>query len=110
VDLTKFSVLTGALGIGIGFGLQGVVNNFVSGLILLFERPIQVGDTIEVGSLIGNVRKIGIRASTVRTRQGSDIIVPNSQLVTEEVTNWTFGDQMKRIDLPGPQQREAAAL
>jgi len=100
VDLTKFSVLTGALGIGIGFGLQGVVNNFVSGLILLFERPIQVGDTIEVGSLIGNVRKIGIRASTVRTRQGSDIIVPNSQLVTEEVTNWTFGDQMKRIDLP----------
>ncbi len=100
VDLTKFSVLTGALGIGIGFGLQGVMKNFVSGLILLFERPIQVGDTVEVENLLGKVRKIGIRASTVRTRQGSDIIVPNSQLVTEKVTNWTLGDQMKRIDLP----------
>lgn len=100
VDLTKFSILTGALGIGIGFGLQGVMNNFVSGLILLFEQPIQVGDTVEIGNLLGEVRKIGIRASTVRTRQGSDIIVPNSQLITEKVTNWTLGDQMKRIDLP----------
>ncbi len=99
VDLTKFSVLTGALGIGIGFGLQGVMKNFVSGLILLFEQPVQVGDTVEVGNLLGNVRKIGIRASTVRTRQGSDIIVPNSQLVTDKVTNWTFADRMKRIDL-----------
>lgn len=100
VDLTKLTVLTGALGIGIGFGLQGVVNNFVSGLLLLFERPIEVGDTIEIGELQAKVRKIGIRASTVRTRRGADIIIPNSQLITEKVTNWTFGDQMKRIDLP----------
>lgn len=100
VDLTKLTVLTGALGIGIGFGLQSVVSNFVSGLILLFERPIQVGDTVEVGIIQGKVRRIGIRASTVHTRQGADIIVPNSQLVTEKVTNWTFTDQLKRIDLP----------
>ncbi|MGW8180640.1 MAG: mechanosensitive ion channel family protein, partial [bacterium] len=100
VNLTKLSVLTGALGVGIGFGLQSVVNNFVSGLILLFERPIQVGDIVELGDLLGKVRRIGIRASTVRTRQGADIIVPNSQLVTEKVTNWTLSDRLRRIDLP----------
>jgi small-conductance mechanosensitive channel len=100
INLTKLTVLTGALGVGIGFGLQSVVNNFVSGLILLFERPIQVGDTVEVGDLLGKVRRIGIRASTVHTRQGADIIVPNSQLITEKVTNWTLSDQLRRIDLP----------
>jgi len=100
VNLTKLTVLTGAFGVGIGFGLQSVVNNFVSGLILLFEQPIHVGDTVEVGDLLGKVRRIGIRASTVHTRQGSDIIVPNSQLVTEKVTNWTLSDQLRRIDLP----------
>jgi small-conductance mechanosensitive channel len=100
VNLAKLTVLTGAFGIGIGFGLQSVVNNFVSGLILFFERPIHVGDTVEVGDLLGEVRRIGIRASTVHTRQGADIIVPNSQLVTEKVTNWTLSDQLRRIDLP----------
>jgi small-conductance mechanosensitive channel len=77
-----------------------VVNNFVSGLILLFERPIHVGDTIQVGDILAEVRRIGIRASTVRTRQGADIIVPNAQLITEKVTNWTLSDRLKRIDLP----------
>ncbi len=100
INLTKLTVLTGALGVGIGFGLQSVVNNFVSGLILLFERPIQVGDTVEVGDLLGKVRRIGIRASTVHTRQGADIIVPNSQLITEKVTNWTLSDMLRRVDLP----------
>lgn len=100
VNLTKLTVLTGAFGIGIGFGLQSVVNNFVSGLILLFERPIQVGDTVEVGELLGRVRSIGIRASTVHTRQGADVIVPNSQLVSDRVTNWTLSDRLRRIDLP----------
>ncbi len=100
INLTKLTVLTGALGVGIGFGLQSVVNNFVSGLILLFERPIQAGDTVEVGDLLGKVRRIGIRASTVHTRQGADIIVPNSQLITEKVTNWTLSDMLRRIDLP----------
>jgi potassium-dependent mechanosensitive channel len=100
VDLTRVTVLAGALGVGIGFGLQSVVNNFVSGLILLFERPIHVGDSIEVGDDVGEVRRIGIRASTIRTRQGAEIIIPNAQLVTEKVTNWTLTDQLRRIELP----------
>ena len=100
MDLTKMTVLAGAFGVGIGFGLQSVVNNFVSGLILLFERPIHVGDTVQVGSLQGRVRRIGIRASIVRTMQGAEIIVPNAQLITEQVTNWTLSDQLRRLDLP----------
>ena len=100
MDLSKVSVMAGAFGVGIGFGLQDVVNNFVCGLILLFERPVHVGDTIEVGGLTGEVRRIGIRASTVRTYQGADIIVPNSQFITANVTNWTLSDQLRRIDLP----------
>ena len=100
LSLTQVSILAGAFGVGIGFGLQSVVNNFVSGLILLFERPIHVGDSIEAGDLLGEVRRIGIRASTVRTTQGADIIVPNAQLITERVTNWTLSDRLRRIDLP----------
>jgi small-conductance mechanosensitive channel len=100
MDLTRVTVLVGAFGVGIGFGLQSVVHNFVSGLILLFERQIHVGDTVELGSLQGVVRRIGMRASVVHTRQGADIIVPNAQLVTEQVTNWTLTDQLRRIDLP----------
>jgi small-conductance mechanosensitive channel len=100
MDLTKMTVLAGAFGVGIGFGLQSVVNNFVSGLILLFERPIHVGDTVQVGSLQGRIRRIGIRASIVRTAQGAEIIVPNAQLITEQVTNWTLSDQLRRLDLP----------
>jgi len=100
VSLTQVTVLAGALGVGIGFGLQGIVHNFVSGLILLLERPIQVGDAVQVGSLQGWVRRIGIRASVVRTVQGAEIIVPNSQLTSEQVTNWTHSDQQRRIDLP----------
>ena len=100
VDFSKVSLLAGAFSVGIGFGLQSVVNNFVSGLILLFERPIHVGDTVEVGTLQGVVRRIGIRASVLHTLQGADIIVPNSQLVTEKVTNWTLSDKLRRVDLP----------
>jgi small-conductance mechanosensitive channel len=100
LDVTKLTVLAGAFGVGIGFGLQSVVNNFVSGLILLFERPIHVGDIIEAGDLTGVVRRIGIRASVVRTWQGAEIIVPNAQLTTERVTNWTLSDRQRRIDLP----------
>jgi potassium efflux system protein len=99
MDLTKITVLAGAVGVGIGFGLQDVVNNFVSGLILLFERPIHIGDTVQVGSLQGRVRRIGIRGSVVRTAQGAEIIVPNAQLITKEVTNWTLSDQLRRLDL-----------
>ncbi|MGH7795063.1 MAG: mechanosensitive ion channel domain-containing protein [Candidatus Binatia bacterium] len=100
VDFTKVSIMAGAFGVGIGFGLQSVVNNFVSGLILLFERPIHIGDTVEVGNLQGTVRRIGIRASVIHTGAGADIIVPNSQLITDKVTNWTFSDRLRRVDLP----------
>ena len=100
VDLNKVSILAGAFGVGIGFGLQGVVNNFVSGLILLFERPIHVGDVIEIGGSEGVVTNVGIRATIVRTWNEAELIVPNSQLVSEKVTNWTLSDRMRRIELP----------
>jgi potassium-dependent mechanosensitive channel len=99
VDLSKFSLIAGALGVGIGFGLQNVVNNFVSGLILLFERPVQTGDQIEVGGVSGEVRRIGIRSSTVRTGEGADVIVPNATLISERLVNWTFSDRTRRFDL-----------
>jgi potassium-dependent mechanosensitive channel len=100
VELNKFTVLTGALGVGLGFGLQNIVNNFVSGLILLFERPIHVGDTVEVGGLVGNVRRIGARSSTVVTYQGAEVIVPNSNLLSNQVINWTLSAPWRRVDVP----------
>jgi potassium-dependent mechanosensitive channel len=83
LDLTKVTIMASAFGVGIGLGLQSRVNNFVSGLILLFERPIHVGDAIEAGGIMGSVRRIGLRSSVRRTGQGVEIIVPNAQLVTE---------------------------
>ena len=100
VELNKFTVLTGALGVGLGFGLQNIVNNFVSGLILLFERPIHVGDTVEVGGLVGSVRRIGARSSTILTFQGAEVIVPNSNLISNQVINWTLSSQWRRVDVP----------
>ncbi|MGE0621696.1 MAG: mechanosensitive ion channel domain-containing protein [Pseudomonadales bacterium] len=99
VDLSNLAFIVGALGVGIGFGLQNVVNNFVSGLILIFEAPIQVGDTVEVGSLMGRVTQIGIRTSRVRTYDGSEVIVPNGDLVSNQVINWTLSDRQRRIEL-----------
>lgn len=100
IELNKFTVLTGALGVGLGFGLQNIVNNFVSGLILLFERPIHVGDTVDVGGLVGVVRRIGARSSTVVTFQGAEVIVPNSNLLSNQVVNWTLSSQWRRVDVP----------
>ncbi len=100
VELNKFTVLTGALGVGLGFGLQNIVNNVVSGLILLFERPIHVGDTVEVGGLVGMVRRIGARSSTILTFQGAEVIVPNSNLIANQVINWTLSSQWRRVDVP----------
>jgi len=99
VDLNKFTVLTGALGVGLGFGLQNIVNNFVSGLILIFERPISIGDTVDVGGLVGVVRRIGARASTVVTYQGAEVIVPNSTLISNQVINWTLSSPWRRVDV-----------
>jgi potassium-dependent mechanosensitive channel len=97
VDMTKFTILAGAFSVGVGFGLQNVINNFVSGLILLFERPIKVGDIVQVGDATGTVEKIGIRASVIRTQDGSEVIIPNGQLISSQVTNWTFSDRQRAI-------------
>jgi len=100
VEMNKFTVLTGALGVGLGFGLQNIVNNFVAGLILLFERPIHVGDTVDVGGLVGMVRRIGARSSTIVTFQGAEVIVPNNNLISNQVINWTLSSQWRRVDIP----------
>jgi small-conductance mechanosensitive channel len=100
VELSKLTLLTGALGVGLGFGLQNIVNNFVSGLILLFERPVHVGDTVDVGGLVGRVRRIGARSSTVLTFQGAEVIVPNSNLISNQVINWTLSSAWRRVDIP----------
>jgi small-conductance mechanosensitive channel len=100
IDLSNLSLILGALGVGIGFGLQNIVNNVVSGLILIFERPIQTGDVVEVGTLFGRVTQIGIRASRVRTFSGAEVIVPNGDLVSQQVTNWTLSDRRRRLEVP----------
>ncbi|MCD4737091.1 MAG: mechanosensitive ion channel [Bacteroidales bacterium] len=99
IPVNSMSMLLGAFGVGIGFGLQNIFNNLVSGLILLFERPIQINDTIEVGTLMGRVRSIGIRSSNVRTFDGAEIIVPNGNLISNEVINWTLSDDHRRIEV-----------
>lgn len=99
VDMTKFTVLAGAFGVGIGFGLQNIINNFVSGLILLFERPVQVGDVVEVSGSTGAIQRIGIRASVIRLANASEVIVPNGMLISEKVGNWTLSNRQRRMEL-----------
>lgn len=100
VDLGEFGLLAGALGVGIGFGLQNIVYNFIAGLVLSYERPIHVGDTIEVNQLMGNVTEIGVRSSKIKTFDGSEVIVPNGNLISNQVINWTLSDQMRRLMIP----------
>jgi small-conductance mechanosensitive channel len=96
VNATSLAVVFGALSVGIGFGLQTIFNNFISGLILLFERPIRVGDTIEVNGLWSEVLKINVRATVVQTFDNSSVIIPNSELISQQVTNWSFRDKRLR--------------
>lgn len=98
--LSQITILGGALGVGIGFGLQAIVNNFVSGLILLFERPIKVGDMIEIGTDVGEVKELGLRATTVQTFDNAEIVIPNSQLITGSVINWTLAEKKIRVRVP----------
>lgn len=100
IDVNQLTVVFGAFGVGIGFGLQNLVNNFVSGLILIFERPIQVGDLIEFQNQMGHVQTIGIRASVVRTFSGAELIVPNGDLVSSQVVNWNLSDRKRRVEIP----------
>jgi potassium efflux system protein len=99
IDLTKVTLLAGALGVGVGLGLQSVVNNFASGLILMLERPINVGDQIDVGGVLGEVKRIGVRSSTIRTFQGAEVIVPNADLASKQVINWTLSDRARRYEI-----------
>jgi small-conductance mechanosensitive channel len=100
IDLSALTILAGALGIGVGFGLQNITNNLVSGLIILLERPIKVGDRIEVGKVVGDVLKISLRATTVRTNDNIAIIIPNSDFVSSSVTNWSYTDRDVRFNIP----------
>ena len=99
IDLSKFNLMAGALGLGIGFGLQTVISNFVSGLILVFERPIHVGDTVEVNNLLGTVNRIGVRSSSVITFDGAEVVVPNNNLIANDLINWTLSDSIKRVEI-----------
>jgi small-conductance mechanosensitive channel len=100
VDLTKLTILAGAFGVGAGLGLQNLVNNFASGLILLFERPLHLGDVVQITGVGGEVRHIGARATLVRTADGAEVFIPNSQLVSQNFVNWTYSDLRRRIVLP----------
>jgi small-conductance mechanosensitive channel len=98
-DLTHLTILVSAFGVGVGFGLQNIVNNFVSGIILLFERPIKIGDVVQISAGEGVVTRIGIRASIVRLGNGAEIIVPNASFISDPVINWTLSNRLRRIDL-----------
>jgi small-conductance mechanosensitive channel len=99
IDLDRFTLLVGALGVGLGFGLQNVVNNFICGLILLFERPLKVGDTVTVNTISGMVTDIGIRSIRIRTWDGADVSVPNGNVVSKELTNWKGLDEQRGFEL-----------
>ena len=98
-DMTNFTILASAFGVGLGFGMQNIVNNFVSGLILLFERPVKVGDVIQLDDTTGVVAHIGIRASVIRTLNSAEIIVPNGNLISGKVTNWTLSNRQRGIEI-----------
>ena len=99
IELSALGILFGALGIGIGFGLQNITNNFISGIIILFERPVKVGDRIEVGNVAGNIVNISARATTIITNDNIAIIVPNSEFINSRVINWSYQDNRVRFNI-----------
>jgi len=100
LEFTKLTIMLSALSVGIGFGLQGVANNFVSGIILLFEQPVRVGDLVETGGRWAIIKRIGLRSTTVTTFDEADLIIPNANLINNEVTNWTLSNRRARIIIP----------
>lgn len=99
IPMEKITIILGALSVGIGFGLQTIVNNLVSGIILAVEKPVEVGDVIEIGTKSGTVKEMGIRASKIATADGSEIIVPNGDLLSQHLTNWTLSNKHRRVEL-----------
>ena len=99
LPIDKLTFLLGALGVGIGMGLQSIVNNFVSGIILIFDGSLQIGDEIEVSGQAGKVKEIGLRASTLFTADGAEVIIPNGNILSQNIVNWTFSNDEKRIML-----------
>ncbi|MEP0712903.1 MAG: mechanosensitive ion channel domain-containing protein, partial [Algoriphagus sp.] len=99
IPFDKIAIVLGALSVGIGFGLQTIINNLVSGIILAFERPIQIGDEIQVGPNAGTVKEVGIRASKIQAYDGSEIVVPNGDLLSQSLINWTLSDKKRRVEL-----------
>ncbi|WP_298711554.1 mechanosensitive ion channel domain-containing protein [Chitinophaga sp.] len=99
IPMDKLTIIIGALSVGIGFGLQNIVNNLVSGVILAFEKPVEIGDVVDIGTQSGTVKEIGIRASKIATVEGSVVIVPNGDLLSQHITNWTLTTQLKRSEL-----------
>jgi small-conductance mechanosensitive channel len=99
VPVDKITIVLGALGVGIGLGLQNIVNNFVSGIILIFDRPLQIGDVVEIGSKSGRVREIGLRSSTLATGDGAEVIIPNGDVLSQQIVNWTLSNNQQRLQI-----------
>lgn len=99
IPLDKITIVLGALGVGVGLGLQNIVNNFVSGVILIFDKPIQIGDVIDVGSQSGRVKTIGLRTTKIDTSNGAEVIVPNGNILSQNIVNWTYTNNSKLVDM-----------
>jgi small-conductance mechanosensitive channel len=99
LPVDKITIVLGALGVGIGLGLQNIVTNFISGIILIFDRPLQIGDSIEVGDKAGKVKEIVMRSSTLLTPEGAEVIIPNGDILSQQITNWTLSNNYRRLDM-----------
>jgi small-conductance mechanosensitive channel len=99
IPMDRFTIIISALGVGIGFGLQTLVNNLVSGVIIAFEKPVNLDDIVEVGGQTGQMKSIGIRSSVVTTYDGAEVIIPNGDLLSQHLTNWTMGSAKRRYEI-----------